>query len=384
MTTTPPPFDELVSAYLDGEATADEVARVESTPELMAEVDRLQALTSRIASAPAVPPAPVAQREAHLAAALAAFDAAAQREPAAGAPETTPSVDTTQAKAAKTTTAPAEVVSLSERRSSRSWPRGRVLGIAAAVALFVVGAAALFSLNNGSVDRFETADAVDYASDAASDTTSAATSTTATEASEPVESLAPNVFDSDEALADQSRLEVTEAAEAMEAAAEEAMEEEETAGNVAGDAMDDDAADDAMDDNAADDAMAEDEPAASAAPESSSAGSSDAPSASGFDVARFSWNLSTEQGNALWIGPVERVDQISELLEQRASQPSSTLRTRCQLEILELDASATPTLVGLASLSDLAVEIHQLPGAETLLLVDANSCVTIDEITAPN
>lgn len=61
----------LASAYLDGEATAAERARVDDDPLLRAEVDRLRAVRAIVGD---VPGPRVSAREAHLAAALEAWD----------------------------------------------------------------------------------------------------------------------------------------------------------------------------------------------------------------------------------------------------------------------------------------------------------------------
>ncbi|HSL56296.1 MAG TPA: zf-HC2 domain-containing protein, partial [Acidimicrobiales bacterium] len=51
MTSTPlPPDDELVSAYLDGEASDDERARVEGDPVLVARVAELRAAAAAVAA----------------------------------------------------------------------------------------------------------------------------------------------------------------------------------------------------------------------------------------------------------------------------------------------------------------------------------------------
>lgn len=82
----PDELDELVSAYLDGEATPDEVARVESDEGLRARVAVFTAVRDRVA-APA--PAPQGALDGAIGAALAAFDAggngdADTRDPASG------------------------------------------------------------------------------------------------------------------------------------------------------------------------------------------------------------------------------------------------------------------------------------------------------------
>jgi hypothetical protein len=60
--------DELASAYVDGEVSADERAQVEGDPELLARVDELRAV-QRALAAPVEPP-PEAYRDAAIAAAL--------------------------------------------------------------------------------------------------------------------------------------------------------------------------------------------------------------------------------------------------------------------------------------------------------------------------
>jgi hypothetical protein len=66
-----PDAADLASAYLDGEASDDERARVEGDPALLAEVERLRRVRAAVAE---VPPASAAARDAAVAAALAAFD----------------------------------------------------------------------------------------------------------------------------------------------------------------------------------------------------------------------------------------------------------------------------------------------------------------------
>lgn len=64
-------LDELASAYVDGEASPDEMARVESDPQLLSLVEEFRAL--RQSSLPA-PQFDVGLQEQHISAALAAFD----------------------------------------------------------------------------------------------------------------------------------------------------------------------------------------------------------------------------------------------------------------------------------------------------------------------
>ena len=67
--------DELVSAYLDNEATPAEVAEVERDATLLARVEQLRSVRDAVAAP--VPPAPSAQREQAISAALGVADAEA-------------------------------------------------------------------------------------------------------------------------------------------------------------------------------------------------------------------------------------------------------------------------------------------------------------------
>ena len=107
--------DELVSAYVDGEATPEEIAAVEANPSLLARARVLRAVAGAVAAAPVVP-APDDARETSIAAALAA---------AVGG---------------------AEVTDLAAERARR---RLRVLSIAAAVLVALAIGAGLFAQLGG-------------------------------------------------------------------------------------------------------------------------------------------------------------------------------------------------------------------------------------------
>jgi hypothetical protein len=102
---------ELASAYLDGEVTDVERARVEGDRELLAVAERLREVRAALGD---VPPAPPARVTAAIAAALSAFD----EQHAIDAERDT------------------HVVALAHRRRRR-WTQG--IAAAAAVAVFVVG-----------------------------------------------------------------------------------------------------------------------------------------------------------------------------------------------------------------------------------------------------
>jgi hypothetical protein len=118
-----PPADDdvVVSAYLDGEATPDERARVEADPALLSRVDELQRLAARVA---VVAPAADRTREAHLARAREVFAAGADRGP---------------------TDAVTPVVDLAAARHRR---RTALLGVAAAILVILLGVGVITQLGD--------------------------------------------------------------------------------------------------------------------------------------------------------------------------------------------------------------------------------------------
>lgn len=114
-----------VNAYLDGEAAEDERALVESSPELLAEVDRLRSVRAALAETRDLTP-PAGARDAALAAALALFDDL----------QTSPAGATAAASAAD---GGATVVRFERRRRQYRW----VGGVAAATLVAVGGMALL-------------------------------------------------------------------------------------------------------------------------------------------------------------------------------------------------------------------------------------------------
>jgi hypothetical protein len=136
------PDDELVSAYLDGEATPDEVARVESDPALQARLAVFRANSARVGRTPAIDPS---GRDTQIARAIEAGSPAALGE-----------------------SAPAAVHDLGEARRRRT--RALLLGAAAAVLAVVAAAGVLPGLLDD--DEGETAaplDTTEKSSDAAID-----------------------------------------------------------------------------------------------------------------------------------------------------------------------------------------------------------------------
>lgn len=145
MTDAPlPPDDEIVSAHLDGAATAEEAARVDADPALRARAAEL----ARVAAAVAAPvEVPATVREAALAAALDAFDRplVGETTPAGPAPAPMPVVPTAgsgpgSGPGAAPDAPRAPVTDLAAARARR---RGRavpyLVAAAAAVVLVVAG-----------------------------------------------------------------------------------------------------------------------------------------------------------------------------------------------------------------------------------------------------
>lgn len=141
---TPDPLHEntlLASAYLDGEATADERALVETSPETLAEVTALSQLRDVVSAT--APQASLSEREGHLAAALDVWERMSDRERLG---EATPSAGVDAAAAAALTTP----VSTSQGRRGRG-RRGERRNLAAsqwflsaaAVIVVVAGVAAV-------------------------------------------------------------------------------------------------------------------------------------------------------------------------------------------------------------------------------------------------
>lgn len=123
------PLDELASAHLDGHTTPEQAARVGADPDLLARVARLDAVRAAVRATP-TQPADDARRDAAVAAALQAFDAAAPPVPA---------------------TAPASVTPLASRWRARR-RTFQLAGIAAAVALLALAVPLLGRLDDGSDD----------------------------------------------------------------------------------------------------------------------------------------------------------------------------------------------------------------------------------------
>lgn len=139
---TPPPDDELVSAYVDDEATPGERARVESDPRAMAAVEVMRRLRGEVAASP-LPRPPAGAMDAALAAAMLVAD---EVLPGPGQPSPGDSTGPDPR---------APVVDLASRRRGRG-PGPLFLGLAAAAA-FVVLLGFVLRTTGGKTDSTATA-----------------------------------------------------------------------------------------------------------------------------------------------------------------------------------------------------------------------------------
>ncbi len=149
----------LASSYLDNAATLEERAQVESSEELLAEVERQRLVRALLAD---VATPAISLREQHLSAALGAWDRLPEAERVAAMRDTTPSgIDPATAAAAATISTPPPT-SLAARRRSQS--TGWMIGVAATLALVLAGGVVLQTVSGGSDDDsssagFETSEA---------------------------------------------------------------------------------------------------------------------------------------------------------------------------------------------------------------------------------
>jgi len=359
MNPLPPNADELVSAYLDGQAAPDEVAIVESSPELMDRVDTLRSISNLLGTPLATPPE---QKEAHISVALDAFDSLfASDNPAGPAEQVAPQLAAAPPATTKSSPAgeqPAAVTSLSdarERRRPRRFNSGIIAAAAATVLLFV--ALAAFGLGgDAGQDLATTAIDADF---------SASTDDTADTAQiESAEAMA----DEDAMAAEEGSIALSEAqppaaapraAEAME---EEAMEEA---------AMDEEeAADDTAEFDEAEEATSDGDDSAS----DDAAGSG---AAEPFDAAPtgFLGEFATQKSLQL------ELEQLRlEGLDQRVEPLEPGLFASCQQDVPELADIEVSTLIGQASIVEQAVEVHQIiadDGTVTILIVDTTNCTVL-------
>jgi hypothetical protein len=137
----------LASAYLDGEVTADERAQVESSDELLAEVDRLRTVRAVVSTTASHGDAPISMRERHLSSALDAWDRLPDTERTGSLRDSTPSgADRAAAAGVAAMSSPAR------RSAKRRWTQSPGWLGAAAAGLVLVLAGGLVLRNATSDD----------------------------------------------------------------------------------------------------------------------------------------------------------------------------------------------------------------------------------------
>ncbi len=162
MTDAFPSDDELVSSYLDGEATPSEIERVESSPQLMARLGEFR----RSASLMAAPVTPLAS----------------------------PDIDSLIESALESSHTSGNVVDLAAATQRRWWQQPRVLAAAAAVALLALAVPALRSISESDSSADSAAAPTGLAQDGDAEISEAATTTAAAEA--PLAPLGDDSLDS--------------------------------------------------------------------------------------------------------------------------------------------------------------------------------------------
>jgi hypothetical protein len=350
MNPLPPNANDLVSAYLDGQAAPDEVTIVESSPELMERVAALRSVSDLLGAPLASPPE---QKEAHISAALDTFDSLLDfdnlDEPAKEVAPLLALVPPATTESSPPTEQPAAVPSLSDarqRRRPRRYNSGIIAAAAAAVLLFV----ALASFGFGGNDSLDVAitrnDTASSPSDAVDDT----------------------------ADADQNAAQI-ESAGIM---ADDAVEEEagitlSEAQPLAAEAMDEQAR---MDDAP----MVSDEAEEFAADSDNSDGDDAAVlgAAELFDAAPSGFLGTFPTQKSLLF---ELEDLSIEGLDRRIESLDPGLVPTCQHRAIpELADIEVPTLVGMAFIADQAIEVHQILGDNDtliILILDATDCTVL-------
>ena len=146
----------LASAYLDGDVTADERARVEGDADMLAEVDRLRSVRALLSD---VEPPSISVRESHLATALGAWDRLPETERSGARRDGTPvGIDAAAVAGAASVTAPTTLSA--RRRTSRTSSTRWLTGAAAALILVLAGGVAFqLSTNDDTDDAASSADA---------------------------------------------------------------------------------------------------------------------------------------------------------------------------------------------------------------------------------
>ena len=343
--------DELLSAYIDGEANQEEVGRVEGDPELLAAAEALRTLSGEMARVPAPTPD---LRDRHLTAALELFEST--REASQAATGTAGPADSGG------TDAPPEVVSLSDRRAATRaaeperasrWSGGLPTWLGAAAAVLLVFGGLGFVISRGDDGGFDGAFS-------ASDEETAATE----DATDAVDDAAEESTDFDEEseearLADLDQEAAADGDDAVAASAAESSPDQPTSGE----SESDDAGDD--------EASADEAPAASVSTTSTSVPTSTVTTSPGL------FPEAVEERRILLASRPDEAEAASLVTEARAGDgllPAAF--ASCGVEVAQ-DTGAR--LVGFLPLavSDVPHELLVLDvdGVESLVLVDDRCAV---------
>jgi hypothetical protein len=345
MNPLPPNANDLVSAYLDGQAAPDEVTIVESSPELMERVAALRSVSNLLGAPLASPPE---QKEAHISAALDTFDSLlASDNPAELAKQFAPplgAVPPVSTESSPASEQPCTVASLSQAREHRRPRRfnSGVIAAAAAVVLLFVALAAFGLGGNDTLDVASTAS--DVTADAASDNARI----------ESAEAMADEDFGGLSEREPAPAPPAAAAPQAAEAIEEAAMDHEEAAAEAT--------------------EFDEAEERASASDESASNDAAASGAAEPFDRAPlgFLGEFATRRSLQLELDQLP-TDDLGQPLEPG-------LFAGCQQDVPELADIEVPTLIGQAAIVDQAVEVHQIiagDGTVTILIVDTTTCTVL-------
>ena len=378
MTPLPPNADELVSAYLDGEATPEEIVIVESSPELLRLVDSARALTSLLGQPPIESMPSAATKEAHLGAAMAAFDqlfpeatdtssmVSPPQEPAALVSPPEPSTPEVASLATARQARDERQVVEAEQRRRRFSP---AVIAAAVAALLFFGLVAALSVGRSGDDVATSADA----------TSSSSANFEAASADDSGDAMDDDAMDDEEEAMADEEAEVAEdsaMAEAPAAAAQAPIPTVQPSdGRTSGDA--DDAG--AMADSAEEDAMEEEEAMEEEAMDDNDEAAAETEPLGGRGVLSFGQFVSSEELSV-------ELNAVDVATFEQALVTGEGLFPNCQSEIPELAARDTPSLVGEATVNGQPVEIHVAsPFEEPLrLLVVATSDCSIVSMPVPS
>ena len=224
-------LDDLASAYIDGQATDAETARIEADPELMARVGELRAIADGVAR----PVAPVDEmlKRRQLSAALAAFDSVGRAASEAGS-----GAAVLSATARSEADRPAPVEDLTQRRAARAKGRNGMplwLGVAAALLVVAGGIGFVSQLSTGSDDETSSADVALDEAEAGEDTaTDAARSAVPAEEADTSAQASTTAAVAAAELADDAASDQAEAADGESLASGDAANEPSGAGDDEG------------------------------------------------------------------------------------------------------------------------------------------------------